>query len=145
MNLKTLIILIFLIGFSGAIFLVSQNLSKTEDLGNAAEKQDLIRVLNPQPNELIKSPFTVRGQARGFWFFEASFPIKLIDENGNELGTTIAQAITDWMTEEFVPFKAILIFQPPQTKKGTIIFKKDNPSGLPEYDDELIVPVKFNK
>jgi hypothetical protein len=114
-----------------------------EYVGNELEKQDLIRVSNPRPNQLISDPLSISGEARGTWFFEASFPIKLFDENGVELGTAIAQAGSDWMTEDFVPFTATLEFQAPTTEKGTIIFKKDNPSGLPEYEDELTMPVRF--
>jgi len=114
-----------------------------EDIGNELEKQDLIRVNSPRPNELIKSPVEIKGEARGTWYFEASFPIKLIDGVGNEVGHAIAQAKSDWMTVDFVPFEAKLEFAGPISKKGTLIFKKDNPSGLPEKDDELRVPVRF--
>jgi len=114
-----------------------------EDIGNELEKQDLIRTTNPRPNELIQSPLEIKGEARGYWFFEASFPIKLVDEKGNELGMAIAQAQSDWMTEDFVPFEAKLEFQKPETKKGFLILKKDNPSGLQENDDELRMPVRF--
>jgi len=114
-----------------------------EDIGNELEKQDLIRINSPRPNELIKSPLEIKGEARGYWYFEASFPIKLIDGVGNEVGHAIAQARLDWMTEDFVPFEAKLEFTNPISKKGTLFLKKDNPSGLPEKDDELRIPVRF--
>jgi hypothetical protein len=117
----------------------------TEDIGNALEKQNLIRVSKPQPNEVIKSPFEITGEARGYWFFEASFPIKLTDENGKELDRTIAQAKSDWMTEDFVPFETTLEFQKPETNRGVLILEKDNPSDLPENADELRIPVRFSK
>jgi Immunoglobulin-like domain of bacterial spore germination. len=116
-----------------------------EDIGNEVEKADLIRVNNPRPNQTIKSPLTIEGEARGFWFFEASFPIKLLDEKGNELGIAIAQAQDEWMTEDFVPFRAQLEFSPPETDRGTLVLEKDNPSGLPEHDDELRIPVRFEE
>lgn len=115
----------------------------TEDIGNALEKQNFIRVSKPQPNEIIKSPLEITGEARGYWFFEASFPIKLRDENGNELGVAIAQAKSDWMTEDFVPFEATFEFQKPATNRGVLILEKDNPSGLSEHADELRIPVRF--
>ena len=117
----------------------------TEDIGNELEKQNLIRINTPRPNELVKSPLKIKGEARGHWFFEASFPVRLIDEDGKELGTAIAQALSDWMTEDFVPFEAELEFKSPATKKGKLILEKDNPSGLPENADELIVPVFFKE
>jgi hypothetical protein len=115
----------------------------TEDIGNELEKADLIKVSVPRPNQEISSPLIVQGEARGFWFFEASFPISLLDEKGELLAQTVAQAKDEWMTEDFVPFEAELEFAAPENGKGTIILKKDNPSGLPEYEDELRLPIKF--
>lgn len=114
-----------------------------EDIGNELEKQDLIRISVPRPNTPIKSPLLIQGEARGYWYFEASFPIKLFDTNGKLLGTALAQAKSDWMTENFVPFEALLEFEAPTTNKGNLILEKDNPSGLPENADELRVPVNF--
>lgn len=114
-----------------------------EDIGNELEKQSLIRVNQPRPNNLITSPFEIKGEARGYWYFEASFPVKLLDGNGVEIGRGIAQAKSDWMVEDFVPFELIIEFQTPATKKGTLVLEKDNPSDLPENDDELIIPVSF--
>jgi len=116
-----------------------------EDIGNELEKFDLIKVNNPRPNQIIESPLLVRGEARGFWFFEADFPVKLFDDNGFLLGITPAQALDSWMTEDFVEFTATLLFAVPSTPKGRLVLEKDNPSGLPEYADELIIPVCFKE
>ena len=107
-------------------------------------KDDLIRVSNPKQNQTIKNPLSIEGEARGTWYFEASFPIKIIDANGNILGTAVAQAQSDWMTEDFVPFKAQLNFATSSTEQGVLILEKDNPSGLPENDDELQIPIIFD-
>ncbi len=115
----------------------------TEDIGNELEKMDLIKVNNPRPNQQISSPLTIEGEARGSWFFEADFPVKLYDANDNLIGTAIAQAQDEWMTEDFVPFVAELEFETPETDEGTLILEKDNPSGLPKNADQLIVPVEF--
>jgi len=116
-----------------------------EDIGNELEKIDLIRINKPRPNEMIKSPLEIEGEARGYWFFEGDFPIKLIDENGTELSVGFAKTSSEWMTEDFVPFEAELEFQKSTTKKGTLILEKDNPSGLPENADELQIPVRFEE
>jgi hypothetical protein len=97
----------------------------------------------PHAGALVASPLPVRGEARGTWFFEASFPVTLLDANGNALVRTHAQARGEWMTEAFVPFESELRFEPPGTPTGTLVLAKDNPSGLPEHDDELRVPVRF--
>lgn len=113
------------------------------DIGNELEKSDLIRTIHPRPGEKITSPLEITGEARGYWFFEASFPFELIDGEGALVAQGVATAGGEWMTEEFVPFTATLTFEKPTTLAGTLILKKDNPSGLPEHDDALIVPIKF--
>lgn len=106
-------------------------------------KHELIRVESPAPYTSVKSPLTVRGEARGFWFFEASFPVKLLDGNGKEIAVGIAQAQSEWMTKEFVPFIALLEFSSPKTEEGMLVLEKDNPSGLPEHADVFRFPVRF--
>lgn len=114
-----------------------------EDIGNSLEKTDLIRVTNIQPNQKITSPVKITGEARGVWFFEASFPITVFDDNGEVLGQGIATAKDDWMTENFVPFEANITFTAPKTDIGRLVLRKDNPSGLSEHDDALFIPVVF--
>lgn len=106
-------------------------------------KEDLIIIESPKAYEKISSPLSIKGKARGTWFFEADFPVRLFDENGEEWAVAIARAKTDWMTEDFVEFEAELIFSTPADPKGYIVFEKDNPSGLPEHADELIMPITF--
>ncbi|MDD5625864.1 MAG: GerMN domain-containing protein [Patescibacteria group bacterium] len=120
----------------------------TQSCGNAVknnqqteDKTADIKVTKPQPNETVFSPLEIGGEARGTWFFEASFPIKLLDSSGVEIAHGIAQAQSDWMTENFVPFTATLQFNVLTETKGTLILEKDNPSGLPQNADELRVPV----
>jgi hypothetical protein len=114
---------------------------------------DLIQVSTPIPEQTIFSPLELSGQARGFWFFEATFPVSLVNWDGLIIGETYATAQGDWMTEEFVPFSASLEFTSPVfagaaadhfSRRGTLFLHKDNPSGLPEYDNVLEVPVKFS-
>lgn len=103
----------------------------------------LIRVDSPKSGEKVTSPLTVTGKARGNWYFEASFPVRLFDANGQELAVVPAQAQGEWMTENFVPFSVTLNFPQPQTETGTLVLEKDNPSGLPEHADQIEIPVKF--
>jgi hypothetical protein len=106
-------------------------------------KSDLIRVQTPLPDAVVHSPLRVSGEARGTWFFEASFPVTLLDAHGRALVQTHAQAKGEWMTESFVPFESELRFETPSTDTGTLVLAKDNPSGLPEHADELRLPVRF--
>ena len=116
-----------------------------EDIGNELEKQDLIQASFPRPGNNITSPLVATGQARGNWFFEASFPISVLDAEGNLIGQGYAEAEGEWMTTVFVPFESIAITFTPQPtgSQGTVVLHKDNPSGLPEHDDELHIPVVF--
>lgn len=117
--------------------------SFVEDIGNELEKTDLIRLDAPRPNQVITSPLEIHGQARGTWFFEGDFPIKLFNENDELIATSIAQAQGEWMTEGFVPFSADLVFDALADVRGTLILIKDNPSDKIELNDELRTPVKF--
>ncbi|MBI4137257.1 Gmad2 immunoglobulin-like domain-containing protein [Candidatus Roizmanbacteria bacterium] len=115
----------------------------TRDIGNELEFSDEIIVDNPRPNQTITSPVTITGQARGSWYFEATFPIELVDENGNQVATSFATAQDEWMTEEFVPFTAEISFSIPKTKQGELLIRNANPSGLPENQKELALPIVF--
>jgi hypothetical protein len=108
------------------------------------EKNDLIRLETVHEGDYIKSPLLIKGEARGYWFFEASFPVVLVNWDGLIIAQGIAQAKDEWMTEDFVPFELTLEFTKPDYKNnGALIFQKDNPSGLPEYDDALEIPILF--
>lgn len=97
----------------------------------------------PQNYERIANPLLVSGKARGTWYFEASFPARVEDANGVVLGQTPITAQANWMTTEFVPFIGSISFTTSTTHTGFVIFAKDNPSGLPEYDAEVRVPITF--
>lgn len=116
-----------------------------EDIGNQVEKNDLIQVAEPQANQEISTPVLIKGQARGNWFFEASFPIEVQDSDKVTIATGIAQAKGEWMTMDFVPFEAQVDFKRPLSKNGYLVLKKDNPSGEPQNDDQLILPIMFNQ
>lgn len=117
----------------------------TQDIGNELEINDKIRSKSPRPNQVISSPLEITGEAVGNWFFEASFPAHLLDANGNELAVIPVTAQGEWMTTNFVPYKGTMTFPTPQTPTGTLVLKRDNPSGLPENDSELRIPVKFSQ
>ncbi|MFA6158402.1 MAG: Gmad2 immunoglobulin-like domain-containing protein [Candidatus Paceibacterota bacterium] len=109
----------------------------------ASSTSDLIRIDEPAASSSLSAPFSVSGQARGQWFFEGSFPIKVIGIDGTELGTGIARANGEWMTTDFVPFVASVSFDPKGNVDGFVRFVRDNPSGLPGNDAHVDVPVHF--
>ncbi len=101
-----------------------------EDIGGETEKTDIIRVNSPKPNQTISSPLQISGEARGTWYFEADFPVRLYDSVGQVLALGVATAQDDWMTNDFVPFELALTFDQPETQEGVLIFEKDNPADL---------------
>jgi len=109
----------------------------------APDMLDMVRLTQPVANQTVSSPLVVRGQARGTWFFEASFPVWLYDESGNELALAIASTTEEWMTNDFISFQAIVEFENPGTGIGSLVLENDNPSDLPENQYEVRVPVRF--
>jgi len=107
-----------------------------------SQKQpDEVLLTMPKLNQVVISPLIVEGQAGGNWFFEASFPIELIDDQGKVLGQGHVQALSDWMTSDFVPFKGEINYQVAATTTGKLVLKRDNPSGLPQNDKKIEMPV----
>ena len=53
---------------------------------------NLIVVELPFPGAVTGKEFSVIGKARGFWFFEASFPMELLDKDGKIIATGYSQA-----------------------------------------------------
>lgn len=115
----------------------------TKPCGNQTAQENDIVVNLPQANKVVESPLILTGKARGSWFFEASAPVRLLDNNGNELAAGIIQASGEWMTTDYVPFTGELKFSYNTTSEGTLVFNKDNPSGLPQNDKEFKVPVRL--
>ena len=136
--------------------LVPPNDAKREEEGRNEERQenpsvqqqqqlpDTLKVNAPKVNAEIKSPMRISGEARA-WYFEAEFPVRVIDESGKELGVGQARALGDWMVDEFVPFEGAVSFNPGSATRGFVVFEKANPSGLPENDQSYAIPVTFAK
>jgi hypothetical protein len=151
-GMKTLIgvvvaIAIAVFGFVAFSFFGPETANAPKDEVSGGQKvgiADLITVDSPTTGQKISSPVTLTGQARGTWYFEASFPINVLDQNGNTIGQGHAEAQSDWMTADFVPFKATVTFTSPGAgKAGTVRLMKDNPSGLPENDNHVDLPITF--
>lgn len=127
----------------------NENMSNININSNANSSQNPdsspeVVLLAPVEGEEVTSPMTIRGQARGTWFWEGSFPVALTNWDGLIIGNGVATAKGDWMTDKFVPFEATLTYKTPTySDRGTLILKKDNPSGLPEYDKSVEIQVKL--
>jgi hypothetical protein len=147
MNKLTIIILALVIVI-GLVFVVVTSKPKVvlpPVAGNPLPPASLPQVTSPLPNQEISSPLEVIGSAPGGWFFEASLPVSLLDANGKQIAIAPAQAEGEWMTPKNVPFRTTLTFDLPTTATGTLIVAKDNPSGLPENDQQFLIPIRFSQ
>lgn len=109
----------------------------------ATTTQDMpIIVDNIKDDQVVTSPIKIQGKARGNWFFEASFPIQLVDMDGNIIASTAARATGDWMTTDFVNFTAELNYKKSSTTTNALlVLSNDNPSGNPETSRSIFIRV----
>lgn len=128
---------------AGVIYRVVYHKSPKLIQNNDSNINEVFQLEKPLVGEVLLSPLEIRGRIRGNWFFEAQFPVRLLDANGNELGRSIVSADGEWMTTEFVSFHATLVFSESKTAIGTLIFEKDNPSGLPKHSAEIRLPIRL--
>ena len=142
------------------IFLFPKQTENVPSLGDANEPKlhtsmgqlqvmwwgnDTIQIFHPLPNDTITSrTIQVNGKARGNWFFEASAPVHIIDASGKTVLSFPMMTIGDWMTTELVDFSGEGKLTAPIRGEGWIVFEKDNPSGLPEYAQEIRIPISFD-
>jgi hypothetical protein len=95
----------------------------------------------PLMGQHSKSPLIVTGIAPNDWFFEASFPATLVDENNETLAQAPAQAQTDWTVQGPVPFKAELNFLVLEETRATLVLKEDMPGENNPMPREVRIPV----
>jgi Immunoglobulin-like domain of bacterial spore germination len=101
---------------------------------------DYIVVDLPFPGAVTGKEFKVTGKARGF-YFEASFPVEVLDKDGKRIFIGPAQAQGDWMTDSFVPFEITVKVPDTYIGSATLVLHKDNPSDMREYDASMSFPI----
>lgn len=111
------------------------------DKNTSAEKG--IQVEKPTAGSSVSFPLEITGEAKGNWYFEAEFTVRLV-KDGNELALAIVKAQGEWMTSDYVPFSATMNFDAEgHAGKASLVFKNNNASGKPELDKEFTVPVEI--
>ena len=100
-----------------------------------------VMVTSPGRGAQVGHSFTVAGLAPGPWFFEAQFPVMVRAADGAVVGRAIATAQGEWMTEKQVTFTATMQIDATFHGEATLVLLKDNPSGLPEHDDAVEIPI----
>jgi len=138
------LVLVLVAGLFIGYYAASRRPSATGIVTPTPTVENMIILDAPKPGATVASPLKLTGRARGNWYFEASFPVTLKGPGGVVLATVPAQAQGDWMTTDWVPFTATLVFVAPSPgSAGTLIFQKDNPSGEPQNDDSRSISIVF--
>lgn len=114
-----------------------------EEIQEKEAASEMIEIENPTQNMDISSPLTIKGEAKGYWYYEGLFTIKLYTANDSLLAETTAEADGKWMTEQFVPFETTITFETPDDQRGRLVFERANPSGLPQNEQSHTLPVIF--
>lgn len=106
---------------------------------------DEIRVNAPHAGARVTSPLRVSGIARGSWFFEGDAPVVVLDSGGRAIGAHYISAQDEWMTRQFVPYAGSVEFQVPEKEgRGTLVLKRDNPTGREKHDRSVRIPIRFD-
>lgn len=100
-----------------------------------------VSVSTPKANATVGKKFSITGKAPGNWFFEASAPYMVQTPQGDKVAQGTLQTIGDWMTTELVDFKADVSITGSYTGPAVLVLMKDNPSGMPENEDSLEIPI----
>lgn len=97
-----------------------------------------VEIKSPMPNSSVTGEFSLKGSMPGPWYFEANSLFKIMDENYNEIAIGSITALSDWMTEQRVPFDVKLNTANFNYKgKATIIIESENVQG--DIEGELKV------
>ena len=92
-------------------------------------------------NSSVHGILSFNGVVQGGYFSEGSMPINVLDFNKNLLKNSNVMTKSDWMTSGPVNFEGKIDFSGLPKGPAFIELKKDNPSGLPEYDKSILIPI----
>ncbi len=144
-NKKIIIVsLLLVLGVAGVIgsYWYQQNFWVKKDVPPANEDANHPPLtLNIKEGDTVSSPLTISGSISGSWFFEGNLPLRLEDDEERVISNGHAQAQGEWMTTDPVAFEGSIQYKVIRDMNGFVVIAKDNPSGLPENDDEIRIPV----
>lgn len=122
----------------------SGNIPLSPDSTNAGAPTPLsqsVVVTSPTAGAIVPKVISVSGSAPGGWFFEAQFPMQIRDQANVVVGHGTGHALGNWQTTALVAFTGTTTVETNYTGPATLVLLKDNPSGLPENDDSISLPV----
>jgi hypothetical protein len=104
---------------------------------------DDVSLYYPVEGNTISSPLNIDGETVGSWYWEGTFRIELRSKTGDVISSTFATSEGEWMQQGYVPFTATMIFETDE-KVADLVFIKENPSGMPENEDEYSIAVNIH-
>ena len=125
----------------------SNNVVNTLTIQRTGSAATEVVIDQPNENESVSSPINITGQAPGYWFFEATAPVDVVNWDGLIIGEGFIQADGDWMTTNLVNFTGTVsyTFDPNSpSDQGWLILRRHNASGLPENDAAVEIPITLN-
>jgi hypothetical protein len=131
------LIILLIMAFVGIFYLINQE-KEIPALKN-------IEIYNITSGQAISSPLTIKGRVTGgHWTgFEGQVgTVELVGSDGERLGLAILNATSDWMKMP-TNFDAILSFEAPKDSDLFLVFHNENPSGMPDKEEVMSLPVKF--
>lgn len=119
--------------------LVEEDISAPPVSGETPESPIVVRT--PKENDTIVSPVRLSGTVSGSdWpvFEGQAGTVDLLDSEGNVLTSGI---LTVSGNDKSTDFETVLSFSVSDEVPGTLVFRNENPSGLPEKEKEFRVLV----
>lgn len=120
---------------------LEQQIAESPVIDYVSAKGEQVIIYTPNNNDIINSPITIIGQIPGNWAVEGDFMAYVKDSDGNNIGESIVKINGDWTATDLVPFSTTISFD--GSGAGTVVLQKDNPSGLPENDDQVVLNVQL--
>ncbi len=109
-----------------------------------SEKGDTIYLEEVKSGDVLSVEDEILGRAPSNWYFEGTFPVRIFNQQGEEIAVLFAVATQEWTQEGYVPFSLELHSNLIDLKEESVVviqFEKDNPSGLEENADYLKITV----
>lgn len=106
-----------------------------------SEKGNKLVLENLKDGDTVDEDFEVKGKVSGEWFFEGTFPVRVLTENEEIIKSLSATTDDDWMTSDLVSFSFKLDTNLEKESVVVIRFEKANPSGIGENDDYAQVTI----
>ena len=134
------LIMIILVGI---LIFVPRNFDQGQ---NPLTGTDGITIYSLKANIEISSPLKITGivSGNGWSGFEGQVgTVELLDGNGTLVTRGVLTATTEWTTLP-TSFETTLNFSTPQTESGSLVFKNENASGMPDKNKVFSLPIKFS-